>query len=91
MAPDAAEIDLTITACAYAPGEKMTRPAEHAELLATYHRAATDALHKQSLIQTVARKGPKAIAAAVDTAAKAAKRKNAFAAKLKQLGVDVQD
>lgn len=69
----------------------MTHPDEHTELLATYHRAAADAVHKQGLIQTVARKGPKAIAAAVDTAAKAVKRKNTFAAKLKQLGVDVPE
>lgn len=66
-------------------------PDAHAELLATYRRAAADAEHKHSLIQTVANKGPKAIAAAVDTAAKALKRKKAFAAKLKQLGVEVED
>ena len=69
----------------------MTHPVEHAELLATYQRAVEDARHKTSLIQTVANKGPKAIAAAVDTAAKANKRKNAFAAKLKQLGVQIED
>ena len=64
---------------------------EPAELLATYHRAAADAAHKYSLIQTVARKGPKAIQAAVDTAAKAAKRRDSYAAKLQALGVQVDD
>lgn len=60
------------------------------QLVVTYQRAAADAAHKHSLIQTVARKGPKAIQAAVDTAAKAAKRRDAYAAKLQALGVDVQ-
>ena len=63
---------------------------DHTELLATYHRAAADAEHKQALIKTVANKGPKAIQAAVDTAAKAAKRRNSFAAKLASLGVLVE-
>lgn len=62
---------------------------DHAELLATYHRAAADAKHKTALIQTVANKGPKAIEAAVDTAAKAVKRRNSFAAKLASVGVQV--
>lgn len=60
-----------------------------AELLVTYQHAVADAAHKQGLIQTVARKGPKAIAAAVDAAAKATKRRNSYAAKLRELGVDV--
>lgn len=63
---------------------------DHAELLATYRRAAADAAHKNALIQTVAHKGPKAIQAAVDTAAKAVKRRNSFAAKLASLGVQVE-
>ena len=65
-------------------------PQEHAELLALYRRAAAEAEHKQGLIQTVARKGPKAIAAAVDTAKKAAKRRDSFAAKLAALGVSLE-
>jgi len=69
----------------------VNRPADHAELLATYRRAAADATHKHELIKTVASKGPKAIDAAVDTAAKAAKRRDAFAAKLAKLGVKIED
>lgn len=68
----------------------MSHPTDHAELLATYHRAAADAVHKHSLIQKLGNKGPKAIAAAVDTAAKAAKRKAAFASQLAKLGVQVE-
>lgn len=67
----------------------MSHPTDHAELLATYRRAAADAAHKHSLIQKLGNKGPKAIAAAVDTAAKAAKRRDAFASKLAKLGVNV--
>lgn len=63
---------------------------EHAALLATYQRAVADAAHKQSLILKLGNKGPKAIAAAVDTAAKAVKRRDSFARQLAQLGVDVQ-
>ena len=67
----------------------MKIPNDPAALLATYHRAAADAAHKKALIQTVGNKGPKAIAAAADTAAKAAKRRDSFAAKLAALGVSV--
>ncbi|MBF6631254.1 MAG: hypothetical protein ITG01_08930 [Comamonas sp.] len=69
----------------------VSHPADHTELLATYRRAAADALHKTALIKTVAKKGPRAIDAAVDTAARAVKRRDAFAAKLAKLGVTVQD
>lgn len=69
----------------------VTHPADHAELIATYRRAAADASKKHDLIKTVANKGPKAIEAAVDTAAKAAKRRDSFAAKLAKLSVQVPD
>ncbi|NMM80793.1 hypothetical protein B2J86_07580 [Acidovorax sp. SRB_14] len=69
----------------------MNQPVAHTELLATFKRAKAEAAHKQGLIKTVAAKGPKAIQAAVDTAAKAAKRRDAYAAKLAQLGVDLKD
>lgn len=65
----------------------MNRPLAHAELIATYKRAEADAAHKLGLINKVAQKGPKAIQAAVDTAARAEKRRDAFAKKLKALGV----
>ncbi len=61
----------------------------HADLIATYKRAEAEAAHKFGLIQVVAKKGPKAIQAAVDTAAKAAKRRDAYAKKLSALGVDL--
>lgn len=69
----------------------MSLPPDHAELLATYRRAVADAAHKYSLIQKLGNKGPKAIAAAVDTAAKAAKRRDSFASKLVKLGVNLED
>ncbi len=68
----------------------MKPPVAHAELIATYQRAAADAAHKRGLIQTVAKKGPKAIQAAVDTAARAEKRRDAYAKKLAALGVAVE-
>ncbi|MGV8804108.1 MAG: hypothetical protein ACWA6Y_04015 [Polaromonas sp.] len=69
----------------------MNQPVAHAELLATYRRAQAEAAHKFGLIKAVAAKGPKAIQAAVDTAAKAAKRRDSYAAKLAQLGVNLKD
>lgn len=68
----------------------MNQPA-HAELIAIYRRAQAEAAHKQSLIKTAGAKGPKAIQTAVDTATKAAKRRDSYAAKLAQLGVVVGD
>jgi len=61
------------------------------ELIATFKRAQADAAHKFGLIKAAADKGPKAIQAASDTAAKAAKRRDSFAKKLAQLGVKVED
>jgi hypothetical protein len=65
----------------------MKSPVIHADLIATYKRAAADAAHKLSLIQTAAKKGPKAFQAAVETAARAEKRRDAYAKKLSDLGV----
>jgi hypothetical protein len=65
----------------------VNRSNAHAELLATFQRAQADAVHKFSLIKAAEKKGPKAIQAAVETAAKAAKRRDAFAKKLDALGV----
>ena len=59
----------------------------HAELIAAFRRAEADAAHKFGLIKAVANKGPKAIQAAVETAAKAAKRRDSYAKKLNALGV----
>lgn len=59
----------------------------HAELIATFRRAEAEAAHKYSLIKAMEKKGPKAIQAAADTAAKAAKRRDTLAKKLAALGV----
>jgi hypothetical protein len=67
----------------------MKSPVIHADLIAIHKRAAADAAHKLGLIQTVSKKGPKAIQAAVDTAARAEKRRVAYAKKLSALGVVV--
>ena len=61
------------------------------ELFATFKRAEADAAHKAGLIKAAAKKGPKAIQAAVDAAAKAAKRRDAYAKKLDALGVSLKD
>ena len=63
----------------------------HAELIATFRRAQAEATHKAGLIKTVATKGPKAIQMAVETADKAAKRRDAYAKKLAAVGVDLKE
>lgn len=67
----------------------VNQPVAHAELLATYRRAEAEAAHKCELIKAVATKGPKAIQAAVETAAKAVKRRDFYAGKLAELKVKV--
>ena len=69
----------------------MNKSAPHAELIATFRRAEIDAAHKFGLIKTVGNKGPKAIYAAVETAAIAAKRRDSYAKKLSGLGVILKD
>lgn len=69
----------------------VNQPVAHAELIATYRRAQADAAHKFGLIKVVTAKGPKAIQAAVNTAAKAAKRRDSYAAKIAELGGDLKD
>ncbi len=69
----------------------MNQSAPHAELIATFRRAEADAAHKFGLIKAVAKKGPMAIQAAVETAAKAAKRRDSYAKKLNVLGVFLKD
>jgi enoyl-CoA hydratase/carnithine racemase len=63
----------------------------HAELIATFKRAQADAAHKFGLIKAVAQKGPKAVQAAAETAAKATKRRDSYAKKLDTLGVRLKD
>jgi enoyl-CoA hydratase/carnithine racemase len=63
----------------------------HAELIATFRRAQADAAHKLGLIKAAGKKGPKAIQAAAETAAKAAKRRDSYAQKLNLLGVSLTD
>jgi hypothetical protein len=69
----------------------VNQPIAHAQLIAAFKRAQADAAHKQVLIQTVAQKGPAAIKAAVETAAKAEKRRATWAKKLIEVGVNVSD
>ena len=66
----------------------MNQSAAHAELIATFKRAQAEAAHKFALIKAVSGKGPKAIQMAIETAAKAAKRRDSYAKKLAALGVD---
>ena len=61
------------------------------KIIATFKRAEADAAHKSGLIKAAAKKGPKAIQAAVDAAAKAAKRRDTYAKKLDALGVSLKD
>lgn len=63
----------------------------HADLIATFRRAEAEAAHKAGLVKTVATKGPRAIQMAIETADKAAKRRDAYAKKLAALGVDLKD
>ena len=63
----------------------------HAELIATFKRAEAEAAHKFGLIKAAANKGPKAIQAATETAAKATKRRDSFAKKLEILGGNLKD
>ena len=63
----------------------------HAELIATFKRAEADAAHKFGLIKAAAQKGPKAVQAAAEAAAKATKRKDSYAKKLDTLGVSLKD
>ena len=69
----------------------MNKPAPHADLIATFRRAEVDAAHKFGLIKAVGNKGPRAINAAVETAATAAKRRDSYAKKLRDLGVMLED
>ena len=59
----------------------------HAKRIATFKRAQADAAHKLGLVRTAAQKGPKAVQAATETAAKAVKRRDSYAKKLDALGV----
>ncbi len=69
----------------------MNQSVAHAQLIATFRRAEVDTAHKFGLIKTVEKKGLKAIQAAVETAAKAAKRRDSYAKKLTILGVSLKD
>ena len=69
----------------------MNSSVPHAEVIATFKRAEADAAHTFGLIKAAAQKGPKAIQAAVDAAAKAAKRRDSYAKKLEALGLRLKD
>jgi hypothetical protein len=70
---------------------RLNPSAAHAELIAAFRRAQADAAHKFGLIKVVAKKGPVAIQAATQTAAKAEKRRDSYAKKLIALGLSVKD
>ena len=72
-------------------GASVNPPVAHAELIATFKRAEADSAHKFGLIKAAENKGPKAIQAATETAAKAAKRRDSYAKKLSALGVNLKD
>ena len=69
----------------------MNQSVAHAELIATFRRAEGEANYKFGLIKAAENKGPKAIQAAIETAAKAAKRRDSYAQKLGALGVILKD
>lgn len=69
----------------------MNSSVDHAGLIATFRRAEAEAAHKSELIKAAAKKGPRAIQMAVETADKAAKRRDAYAKKLAALGVELKD
>ena len=73
------------------PPFKANHSKSHGELIATFKRAESDAAHKFGLIKAAAQKGPKAVQAAAETAAKAAKRRDSYAKKLDTLGVSLKD
>ena len=64
----------------------MNQSVAHSELVASLKRAEEDAAYKFGLIKAAARKGPKAIQVAVETAAKATKRRDSYAKKLEVWG-----
>ena len=68
----------------------MNTSLDHTELIATFKRAEADAAHKVGLIKAAAQKGPKAVQAATETAAKATKRRDSYAKKLHTLGVSLK-
>ena len=69
----------------------MNQSVAHAELIATFRRTEVEAARKFGLIKAAENKGPKAIQAAVETAVKAAKRRDSYAQKLNVLGVILKD
>ena len=73
------------------PAPCVNQSVAHAELIASFKRAEADAAHKFGLIKASAQKGPKAVQAAADTAAKAVKRRDSYAKKLDTLGVSLKD
>jgi hypothetical protein len=63
----------------------------HAQLIATFKKAEVEAHYKFGLIKAAENKGPKSIQAVIDTAVKAAKRRDWYAKKLNDFGVIVKD
>ena len=65
----------------------MNKSIARVKLISTFRSAEVEADYKFGLIKAAENKGPKAIQAAIETAAKAAKRRESYAQKLTVLGV----
>ena len=61
------------------------------KLISTFRSAEVEANYKFGLIKSAGNKGPKAIQAAIETAVKAAKRRDSYAQKLNVLGAILKD
>lgn len=60
---------------------------EHAEMIASYQKLVAEVNKKTALVRVASLKGPQAMRAAAETAAKAERRRDVLASKLAALGV----
>ena len=65
----------------------MNLPQEHAQLMASYQKLVAEVDKKTLLVRAASFKGPQAMKAATETAAKAARRRDVMASKLAKLGI----
>ncbi|GAB2827935.1 hypothetical protein GCM10027276_33580 [Comamonas piscis] len=64
---------------------------EHAEMIASYQKLVAEVNKKTALVRVASLKGPQAMRAAAETAAKAERRRDVLASKLAALGVVLGD
>ena len=69
----------------------MSHSQEHAELMASYQKLVAEVNKKAALVRVASLKGPQAMRAAMETAAKAERRRDVLASKLVALGVVLGD